>query len=556
MANVQQRKTGKTVEEVEAALTGRIDNLRFHRLKIEACQNRYFELQKNWDIMDSRQQALDMCTLLADCNRVHEEEKTVLESFLPDTKKDFADLFRGQKFDVWMIFKVTSIIIQAFQNSLYFPYVTIGSDIYCWLDEDTARRLSAYVTAIYLEKWLGGDKESYQTLNGFAECPYRKEYLYTRRQGDYATEGERSAVKRAYQQYIVYNGMRDWQAKKEGTPSADRRVIKKVLGKSKGEKTEGKNQIEIKLVDLLTLSWCEAYKNGGLDILKYLFQNNTIMTRVEDIQRGREDGLAKVCHQYQNYINGIHQLDTSKGAPVENHRRFVASSMILHKMERTYCFHLVGKISERKCKSNDDMNCFSQIAAEIILARYAGTDGCLFLPKWAKEQPQSNTGDSMPDSEKRKTVKKPFVFVNERIDAMNFNAYIDQMFCVIGEKDTEIRNIFHQNQRFLVQDLLTLISALFPPAKQHAWTNEDFYDASVFFREVYPVTETMLTVDFPDIGCGRSSENKEFYNHFRESFTALVADKKSPLSRGRKRYKFVKKKMSLEKRKKTKNKEK
>lgn len=133
MANVQQQKAGKTVEEVEAALTERIDNLCFHRLKIEACQNRYFELQKNWDIMDSRQQALDMCTLLADCNKVHEEGKPVLESFLPDTKKDFADLFRGQRFDARMIFKVTSIIIQAFQNSLYFPYVTIGSDKSVWL---------------------------------------------------------------------------------------------------------------------------------------------------------------------------------------------------------------------------------------------------------------------------------------------------------------------------------------------------------------------------------------------------------------------------------------
>ena len=64
MANVQKQKAGKTVEEVKAALTKRIDNLRIHRLRIETCQNRYFELQKNWDIMDSRQQALDICTLV------------------------------------------------------------------------------------------------------------------------------------------------------------------------------------------------------------------------------------------------------------------------------------------------------------------------------------------------------------------------------------------------------------------------------------------------------------------------------------------------------------
>ena len=107
-----------------------------------------------------------------------------------------------------------------------------------------------------------------------------------------------------------------------------------------------------------------------------------------------------------------------------------------------------------------------------------------------------------------------------------------------------------------MQDLLTLISALFPPAKQHAWTNEDFYDVSVFFREVYPVTKEMLTVDFPTIGSGRCAKNKEFYDLFRESFTALVADKKSPLSRGRKRYRFVKKKMSMEKKEKNKNREK
>lgn len=47
MANVQEQITGKTVEEVEAALTGRTNKLRCHRLKKEACQNRFKELQNS-----------------------------------------------------------------------------------------------------------------------------------------------------------------------------------------------------------------------------------------------------------------------------------------------------------------------------------------------------------------------------------------------------------------------------------------------------------------------------------------------------------------------------
>lgn len=188
------------------------------------------------------------------------------------------------------------------------------------------------------------------------------------------------------------------------------------------------------------------------------------------------------------------------------------------------------------------MNGFSQTAAEIILARYAGTDDYLFLPKWILEQPQKDSDNSMPGPENQNGEIKSLAYVNNRIDVINFDAYIDQMFCVISEKDTEIRNVYHRNQRILVQDLLTLIFTLFPPDKQRAWTNEDFHEASVFFREAYPVTKEMLTVDFPTIGSGRCTKNKEFYNLFREAYTVLAAYEDSPLLRGRERYKEVKKK--------------
>lgn len=459
----------------------------------------------------------------------YESNKEFMNSFFDDTRRDFIQLFQGKTLDVWMIQDVALTFLKSLRRNNV-GYLNVGSETYNWIDEEAIIHLANLATAMYLEAWLAHDQKNYQTPNGFSDHPYEKEDLYKRGMYSSASVGKRSAIRRAFERYKTFDELQKWQANMERNPPVF---------------TSNTDDDYKKPVDLITLAWCEAFQEGGLEILKYLFERKNMMTRAEDTRREKEIGLADACQAYQQYISKIDKIKTDKNAPVANHRRFVASSMMLHKMERAYHFHMAGRIAERIYNSDKpiDPEKRSKNAAEAILGRFAGTVDYLFVPSWAAgEDFNTRLKKWKTKFHLQKRGKRPYVYANECLDVLSVDFYIDIMYCVGGEKASDIDRAIHLLRRVLTQDLIFFISSLYPPSEQHTWSENDFYNAALFYREHYPVTNELLKVAFPSLKERSDSKDVDFYSFFRNQYIELLMDQKGPLSRGRKRLKAQRKK--------------
>jgi hypothetical protein len=279
--------------------------------------------------------------------------------------------------------------------------------------------------------------------------------------------------------------------------------------------------------------------NGGLDILDYLYTRAYVMTRAEDIRNKRDDGLSAACQNYQSYIAQIHQIQTHAQAPVENHRRFVASSMMLHKIERAYGFHMQGRIAERRCAKTIDPHKYSPGNANLVLGRFAGAYNYLFQPSWTANK---NPIELIEKLHGRTGIEKEdeYIFANERLDVLDNDFFINHMFCVDGEEQSHAECELHWQRRCLVYDLIVFLFTLYPPTEQHSWKEEDFSKASVFYRYYYPVTEEFLKVNFPSAQKRGLVIDEEFYSIFRYPYAERSRSVYGTLAEGRKQFGEIK----------------
>ena len=515
--------------KVEEALTLRLEEF----LRIRAIANRMEpSLASVINEGFSQSYAKSGLYLPADFDRqvaMYENNLKFSHSFVEETKSDLHNLFCGKNFDLWTIRDVALIFLRSVKNTNK-CFRQVRDKVYNWLNDDYIVLIANLVTAIYLEAWLVEDKSNYQTPYGFLEHPYRAEDKLQKGKGKGASDGERSKIQRAFKQYNTHLELRKLQIAGEKTSP----MIERDTGKSYGHP-----------VDLITLAWCDAYINGGLDILDYLFSGKYIMTRAEDIRNKKDDGLSAACQNYQSYIEQIHQIKTDNLAPVENHRRFVASSMMFHKIERAYSFHLQGRIAERRCNKSIDPKRYCGKNVNLILGRYADAYNYLFQPSWIVNKNPIELIDKLREqSTARKENEDEFIFVNERIEILDIDYFINLMFCVEGEEQSLAECELHWQRRCLALDLIVFLFALYPPTEQHSWREEDFSEASVFYRFCYPITEEFLKVNFPNAKRRGLVIDEEFYSIFRYPYAELSRSIYGTLSEGRKQFGANKKKMN------------
>lgn len=513
----------KSYLKVEEALTLRLEEF----LRIRAIANRIEESLASV-INEGFSQSYTKRDLYLPANydrqvAIYENNLKFSHSFVEKTKSDLHNLFCGENFDLWTIRDVALIFLRSVKNTNK-CFRQVGDKVYNWLNDDYIVLIANLVTAIYLEAWLVEDKSNYQTPYGFLEHPYRAEDKHQKGKGKRTTDGERSKIQRAFKQYNTHLELRKLQIAGEKTSP----MIERDTGKSYGHP-----------VDLITLAWCDAYINGGLDILDYLFSGKYVMTRAEDIRNKKDDGLSAACQSYQSYIEQIHEIKTHDQAPVENHRRFVASSIVFHKIERAYNFHMQGRIAERRCNKSIDPRKYCDHNVNMIFGRYAGTYNYLFQPSWiANKNPielnKKLSGETVVKEENE------FLFANERIEVLDIDFYIDHMFCVEEHSYAECE--LHWQRRCLTRDLIVFLFTLYPPNEQHSWREEDFSKASVFYRFYYPITEEFLKVKFPNAKKRDLVIDEEFYSVFRYPYAELSRSVYGTLSEGRKQFSANKKK--------------
>lgn len=523
--SINDQVESKSYLEVEKALTLRLEEFLANRAianRMEASM--YSVINEGF----SQAYAKRGLYLPADFNcqvSMYENNQKFSLSFIEDTKNDLHNLFGGKTFDLWTIRDVALMFLRSVKNTNK-CFRQVGDKVYNWLNDDHIVLIANLVTAIYLEAWLVEDKSSYQTPYGFLAHPYRAEDKLQKGKGEHISDGERSKIQRAFKQYNTHLELRKWQIAEEKTSP----MMERDAGKSYGHP-----------VDLITLAWCDAYINGGLDILDYLFSGKYIMTRAEDIRNKKDDGLSAACQNYQAYIKQIHQIKTHDQAPVENHRRFVASSMMFHKIERAYNFHMQGRIAERRCNKSIDPRMYCGQNVNLIFGRYAGAYNYLFQPSWiANKNPielnKKLRGENIVKEENE------FFFANERIEVLDIDFYINHMFCVEEHSYAECE--LHWQRRCLTRDLIVFLFTLCPPTKQPPWRKEDFSKAAEFYRCCYPITEEFLKVNFPNAQKRDLVIDEEFYSIFRYPYAEFSRSVYGTLSEGRKQFGANKKKMN------------
>lgn len=509
-------------EKVQQGLTSRLGDLLENYQVIWAVE----ELPSI--IHNASQERVDsLCEVLStlDKNEVLDlckSNRNLIASTVDKTRKDLNDLFglkEGETPDVWQIQIAATMFLESYRNN-WACYIQLESGMYnCLRDEDICL-LANLFTAKYLERWLCSDEKSFQTPSGFTEHPYKVEDRYQKKTGKRASEGERSAMQRAANHYERYYQLRQMQIASEGTPPEYKPHINKSYGCP---------------VNLVTLARYEADKDGSLVILKYLFENKYIMANADDIKYKKNDGLDGAWRRYLEYISRIDAIGTNKTDPIENHRRFVAASMMLHEMENAHNFLLNGRIAQRICDGSIDPQKFSEEAKEIFLGRFSGTEDYLFVPSWAAKKADTLLENKGKDSELVKQSGEPYIFENRHMDVLGIDYYIDQMYCVEGEKVSETEAILHRERRKIIQELFVFVCALYPPEKQKAWSAEDFYNASEFYRNCYPVTKKFLSVAYPN-ACDESQsaiQESDFYLQFRLQYEKLGSIEDFPLAQGR-----------------------
>lgn len=528
--NIYDQDLRKAYLEVEEALTLRLEELFINR---EVSNRMEYSIASV--INESFRQVgtkISIC-LPVDFDRqvtMHENNLKFSRIFIEETRSDLNHLFYGKNFDLWTIRDIAQIFLRSVQNTNK-CFQQVKDKVYNWLNDDHVVLLANLVTAIYLEAWLVEDKSSYQTPYGFVEHPYRVEDKLQKGKGKHASDGERSEIQRAFKQYNTHLELRKLQIAEEKTSP----MMERDAGKSYGHPA-----------DLITLAWCEAYINGKLDILDYLYSGKYIMTRAEDIRNKKDDGLSAACQDYQAYVEQIHQIQTHEQAPVENHRRFVASSMMLHKIERAYGFHMQGRIAERRCDKTIDPRKYSPGNAGFVLGRWAGSYNYLFQPSWtAKKNPielieklHGRTGTEKEDE---------YIFANERLEVLDIDFFINHMFCVDGEEQSNAECVLYWQRRCLAYDLIVFLFTLYPPTEQHSWREEDFSKAAEFYRLCYPITEEFLKVKFPDAKKRDLVFDEEFYSIFRYPYAKLSSSVYGTLAKGREQFGEIKKKANQRK---------
>lgn len=517
--NIHDRDLKKSESEVEAAITLRLEEFLINRAVSNRMEDRLFSLVNEGFGQVNTKRGLCLPTNFDRQVTMYENNLGFSRSFVEETKSNLHNLFSGKSFDLWTIRDVALIFLRSVKNTNK-CFRRVGEKVYSWLNDDHVVLIANLVTAIYLEAWLIEDKNTYQTPYGFLEHPYRVEDKLQKGKGKRTSDGERSEIQRAFKQYNTHLELRKLQIAEEKTSP----MMERNAGKSYGHP-----------VDLITLAWCEAYINGKLDILDYLYSGKYIMTRAEDIRNKKDDGLSAACQNYQAYIEQIHQIQTHEQASVENHRRFVASSMLFHKIERVYSFHMQGRIAERRCAKTIDPRKYSPRNANYVFGRFAGAYNYLFQPLWtANKNPieliERLHGKSQTEKENE------YNFANERLDVLDIDFYINHMFCVDGEEQSYVEGELHWQRRCLAHDLIVFLFTLYPPTEQHSWQEEDFSKAATFYRFCYPITEEFLKVKFPDAKKRDLVIDEEFYSIFRYPYAELSRSVYGTLSEGRKQF--------------------
>lgn len=425
-------------------------------------------------------------------------------------RENLRALTEDGKLSVQAIQQMARAYIEAWFKVTQQPVWYFGKPYYCY-SKTEVKRLADLSTALYLESWLCQDETNFQTPYNMYVRPYEK---LGKRKLTGIEWPELAHMKRRIKKAKTLH--RAVQVVSE----ENRRIP------SRGPYMKGTRG---NLCDIVNATRVMAEKDDKLEIFSMLLEKKYVLTTAEERRVNSYEKTMDACLRYQRLIRETDCLNTEKTGGMIEKKQFVATSILLHRIERECRFHYHARLVQRMMEGSVDVSRFDREVWNICFASQKGFDGQITADK--RTLPKMGEDHSVS--------KAPYDPINDAVDVLDIDGYLDKVYRVNGEMTEEDRAHFASYYRAPLFDMLRILMAVFPPEKQHPWGEEEFYQAARFYRDEYPVVAELMKIRFP------SSEKESgdymlpgdldrFYQGFVECYQNLEQAENSQLAMMRK----------------------
>jgi hypothetical protein len=433
------------------------------------------------------------------------EWKDLQLNLKPELSRIFNPLKKIKRFSLRSVQLLSEVFLKEYREAINVAYHLNDFD---WMNDEDLAYLTNIATSTYLERWLEKDRSSKKTLYDFEKYGYKrkKDCIYSVVDED---KDKLNKLYKAYEKYSELLVMRQVQAKAdhESAPVAPYRRHNKTS------------------LDLVTLSWCNAWANGHLKLLEFWLFRKHFINRKSRRDTNQNEKLHEVLGLYNELIMNINEARAQTEKDPSKYIEYVTNCVLVQKIERVYRFGLISELV-KYCQSFElEFSDFDTLVLEAYFGRFSEIDGLLF------------TSINIFDADG----KKEYVRSNDPLGLLNYKkiiatvAHTHRVEMVYAEACKEMM------RRCALMDLLTLMYMLFPFDQQHGWQAEDYKAAADFYCESYPImscydgnsSDSKNKMDIrPNVYAASMDEREkahQFYDLFHECYMLIYNMNDSPL---------------------------
>lgn len=428
----------------------------------------------------------------------------------------FCSLTEDGKVSVQVIQQMAKAYMEAWFKVNQQPVWVDGKPYYCY-SKIEVKRLADLATALYLESWLCQDKTNYQTPYNMYVRPYEKLGKRKLTGIEWAEQAHmKRRIKKAKTLHLAAQAVSE----------ENRRIP------SRGPFMNGTRG---NLCDIVNATRVLAEKDDKLEIISMLLEKKYVLTTAEERRAKSYERIMDACLRYQKLIREADCLNTGETDDLLEKKQFVATSMMLHRIERESRFHYHARLIRRMMEETIDVSKFDCETWNIFFASQKGFEGSITADKRTLHKVDEDY--SISDA--------PYDTIDDAVDVLNIDRYIDAVYGVNGGMTEVSRAHFASFDRAALTDMVRIMMEAFPPEDQHPWGEEEFYQAAQFYRKDYPVVAELTRVRFPS----SEKENADymlpgdlerFYQGFVQCYQNLEQAENSQLTMMREAYKEVK----------------
>lgn len=411
------------------------------------------------------------------CFEYLSSQNNIQQDALEDVRRMFRPLKYG--FSIKSIQIAAKMFLEEYRSAINAAYQMHSFN---WMNNEDILRLANVATATYIERWLETDRTAKKTIKAFSEYRYAEkptdidQKVLSRENPDEAT-----ILYRAYQKYNIAFQLRQEQEREEGTK----------LTTTPYKTSSGR------ALDIITLSWCDVWRKGSLQLWDILFFKRHFLNRKSDRDSAQNKTLCVALNSYRDLMNEIDQCYYEGNKDPAKYVEYVAKCMLVQKIERTCHFMLTTDVTKHALDNHLKPHAFNNCVSAAYLGRYSEMGG-LF--------------DSKNSFNKEGT--RIYTISNDPLDVIYCENVLEIMANAYNNYQMPIEVLKETMRRRALKDLLVLLYTVFPVDKRHAWYAEDYIYAAKFYHEEYPFISEFCKKSFPYLRAEKQDEREKAHQYY------------------------------------------